>query len=137
MPGVIGALVVVLAITACSADEADTATGTDPAGITSTSVSVTTTVAATTSTALAPDTVDIENFAFIPDEITVSAGTTVTWRNLTASTTHTVTSPDESWPSRTLAAGDSFSVTFDEPGTYGYFCTIHQSMVGTVEVVDR
>lgn len=119
-------------VTACSSDVADTATGTDSATVTSTTVPVVT----STTTSEADYTFGIENFAFVPEGVTVSVGETVTWRNLTPSTTHTVTSPDDAWVSQTLGGGETFSVTFDQPGTYGFFCTIHPSMVGAVEVVD-
>jgi plastocyanin len=33
-----------------------------------------------------------------------------------------------------LSSGATFEFTFDEPGTYPYFCSIHPSMTGTVEV---
>ncbi len=33
-----------------------------------------------------------------------------------------------------LSPGDSFSFTFDRPGTYTYFCSIHPNMKGTIVV---
>ena len=66
----------------------------------------------------------------------MSAGTEVTWTN-DDTTPHDVTSTDgpgtdaattSTFASETLAQGDTFSFTFDEPGTYYYECTIHASM---------
>ena len=35
-----------------------------------------------------------------------------------------------------LAQGDTFSITYPEPGVYPYICGIHISMEGSVEVAD-
>ncbi len=56
--------------------------------------------------------------AFIPRTITVTAGTTVTWTN-EEPTTYIVNSDDGLFE-RDLALGDSFSYTFNEPGTFSY-----------------
>jgi plastocyanin len=85
--------------------------------------------------ATAPDAVTIDNFAFGPAAITVAAGTKVTWTNRDDEP-HTVTSADDPklFKSAALDTGDSFSFTFDKPGTYRYFCSIHPHMTGTVVV---
>lgn len=83
--------------------------------------------------------VTIENFAFNPDGVTVPAGTTVTWTNQD-DVPHTVTAgtpdaPDaDLFASGNLGNGDTFSYTFDEAGTFDYFCENHNSMRGTVTV---
>jgi len=41
---------------------------------------------------------------------------------------------DEMWDSETLQPGESFSFTFDTPGTFPYFCHIHPFMMGSVTV---
>jgi plastocyanin len=96
-----------------------------------------TTSEATTTTTGAlgePGEVVMENFAFQPAEITVEVGSEVTWTNQDG-VTHTATSDDEIWNSGNLASGGSFSQTFEEPGTYTYFCQIHPGrMQGTVVV---
>lgn len=84
------------------------------------------------------DTVTIANFSFGPGTLTVKAGTTVTWRN-TEDAPHTVTADDGSFGSNTLGQGDSFSFTFDTPGTYDYHCQFHggaghTGMSGTIVV---
>jgi plastocyanin len=80
--------------------------------------------------------VDIENFAFgyDPDRVAIPVGGTVTWTNGDAAP-HTATGRDrEALQSSRLDQGDSYSQTFDEPGTYEYFCEIHPNMRGTVVV---
>jgi plastocyanin len=76
--------------------------------------------------------VTIDNFTFDESSVSASVGDTVRWTN-EQSTTHTVTSGDELWDS-TLSSGDMFEFTFDEAGSYPYFCAIHPSMTGTIEV---
>jgi len=79
---------------------------------------------------------------FVPDILTVSKGTTVTWTN-GDSTLHTVTSGSpESGNSGTgtefdssyLAAGKTFQHQFSIPGTFDYYCTLHPYMKGKVVV---
>jgi plastocyanin len=77
--------------------------------------------------------VSIENFAFNPPNISVAPGTTVTWVN-NDTVPHTTTASDGTWDSETLQPGESFSFTFDTPGTFPYFCEIHPFMTGTVTV---
>lgn len=86
-----------------------------------------------TSGAVATNTVAIKNFTFVPMVITVKAGTAVTWTNQDASV-HTATADNKSFDSDNLAQGKSYSYTFAKPGTYDYFCEIHQYMKGTVIV---
>jgi plastocyanin len=82
--------------------------------------------------------VDISQYLFKPKELTVTAGTTVTWTNNDAEA-HTVTADDLAWDSDLFGSGDQFSMTFDTPGTFGYFCIPHGSpgmgMFGTIVVV--
>ncbi len=78
--------------------------------------------------------VSISNFAFSQKEITVKAGTTVTWTN-NDSAPHTVTSDSGSeLSSASLAKGQSYSHTFTQPGTYAYHCSVHPQMAGKVAV---
>lgn len=87
------------------------------------------------SSAVETDTVSIKNFAFSPVNISVKAGTKVTWTN-NDSATHTVTETDgKTGPSSdNLSNGDSYSFTFTKPGIYHYDCAIHPNMTGTVTV---
>jgi plastocyanin len=84
--------------------------------------------------AQAPDNkVEIDNFAFSPERITVKTGTTVTWLNAD-DTPHTVASSSKLFKSKALDTEDSFSFTFTTPGVYQYFCSLHPHMTGTVVV---
>lgn len=78
---------------------------------------------------------------FGPNDLSVKAGDTVTFTN-TDFVLHTVTSiasqddptPDGVFDTGLINSGESAEVTFDEPGTYDYFCSIHPQMRGTVTV---
>ena len=94
--------------------------------------------------------VTINTFQFKPGDIEVKAGDTVTWTN-GDDILHTVTSgkqadggvpgvtektepePDGTFDGD-LELDDTFSYTFDKPGTYDYFCEVHVAMVGRVTV---
>ena len=80
--------------------------------------------------------VSISNYAFHPATITIVIGVnnTVTWTNNDA-VSHTVTSDTSLFGSGTLAPGDTYTHEFDQAGTYGYHCSIHNFMTGTVIVV--
>jgi plastocyanin len=77
--------------------------------------------------------VSIVDFAFQPGYAVVSAGSTVSWYNAGAAP-HTVTSSSGVFDSGTIGSGGGFSTTFWTPGTYSYYCAIHPSMVGTIQV---
>lgn len=95
----------------------------------------------------ADQTVAMKLIAFAPETLEVEAGSTVTWRQDDAGF-HTVTSgtveqgasgvtpqSDSKFDSGQVAEGDSFEFTFDEPGSYPYFCAIHPAtMRGEVRV---
>jgi amicyanin len=79
------------------------------------------------------DQVQITNFAFAPADVTVVAGTTVTWTN-EDTTQHDVFAPPVGLQSPVLNQNDSYAHTFSSPGTYRYICSIHPFMHGTVVV---
>src|SRR5450759_3578682 len=86
------------------------------------------------SAARAADTeVKIDNFTYNPPQITVKAGTTVTWVNHD-DIPHTVTSKTMAFKSNALDTDDKFSFTFATPGSYPYFCALHPHMTGTIVV---
>ncbi|MBW3610272.1 MAG: cupredoxin family copper-binding protein [Actinobacteria bacterium] len=78
--------------------------------------------------------VGIDGFAFMPAEIDVAAGTTVTWTNQEAAEHSIRDEGDLFAESEALAEGESFSFTYDTPGAYPYVCGIHPYMKGTVTV---
>ena len=77
--------------------------------------------------------VKIDNFSFGPVLLTVAPGTKVTWMNRD-DIPHTIVADDKTFKSRALDTDETFSYTFDKPGTYPYFCSIHPHMTGTVVV---
>jgi amicyanin len=77
--------------------------------------------------------ITIDNFTFSPPEITVAAGTTVTWTN-DDDIPHTVRAVDGAFHSAAMDTADSYSFTFAKPGVYSYFCSLHPKMVGKVTV---
>jgi plastocyanin len=87
---------------------------------------------------------------FEPATLTVSRGTTVTWKHVSGSG-HTATldpgkvkdsskvampAGTQAWDSGNLSDGRSWTYTFEVPGTYSYVCLPHEErgMVGTVVV---
>ena len=76
---------------------------------------------------------------FVPSTVTIEAGETVTWEN-TDTAAHTATGgsaadgPSGVFDSSLIMATQSYSFTFDTPGTYVYFCMVHPWMEGTVIV---
>jgi plastocyanin len=77
--------------------------------------------------------VKIDNFSFGPETITVPRGATVSWTNHD-DIPHAVAADDKSFKSRVLDTNEKFSHTFDKPGTYPYFCSLHPKMTGKVVV---
>jgi plastocyanin len=75
----------------------------------------------------------MQDLSFQPGDITVEVGTEVTWTNEDG-VTHTTTSEDTAWDSGDLSSGETFSHTFDVPGSYAYVCDIHPTMQATVTV---
>ena len=73
--------------------------------------------------------VNIDNFSFAPALLTVAAGTRVTWTNRD-DIPHTVTdaATPRAMKSPPLDTGETFAFTFDKPGTYAYFCSLHAHM---------
>jgi plastocyanin len=63
----------------------------------------------------------IVDFDFAPRNLTVDAGTTVTWSN-TGERPHTASDRGGTFDTKPIAPGASAEVTFSAPGTYFYFC---------------
>jgi amicyanin len=78
-------------------------------------------------------TVTMDHNTFIPGEITVVPGTTVTWTNNEAMP-HTVVDQNKAFRSKTLIKDATFSFTFTTAGDYDYLCSIHPNMKGKVIV---
>lgn len=110
-----------------------------------------TTVPTTSTSAAAGPVINLSSLMFHPTTITVKVGDAITWRNDEA-ITHTVTSgrfvgvdkttglrsstePDGTFNAKLAGKGKTFSFTFTKPGTYTYYCDIHQGMNATIKVV--
>lgn len=120
-------VVATLAVTACTGDDSAS-----PADVAPNPPAATDAARPT-----APDkSVTISRSRFDQRELVVAVGTTVVFENRDAFA-HTVTSTDASplaFDSGDLGEGGTFEVTFDQPGTYPYFCEIHPTMRATVIV---
>ena len=82
---------------------------------------------------------ETSNACYLPQDITINAGDTVTWDNID-NAAHTVTGgspangPSGVFDSSLLMAQGVFSHTFDDAGYYDYFCMVHPWMIGSVTV---
>jgi plastocyanin len=105
------------------------------AGTSASSTPATTAASASSGSATASggSTVEINNFMFTPMSLTVSAGTTVTWK-FDDSTQHTVAADDKSFTSPPMGKGQTYTHTFKSAGTVKYHCSIHPFMTGTIVV---
>src|SRR5581483_8002643 len=77
--------------------------------------------------------VDIENFSFVPADVSVPVGTTLTWINHDDAP-HTVTASDKQFGSPSIDPDGQYTFTFTTAGTYSYFCSIHPFMTARVTV---
>ena len=84
-------------------------------------------------TAAADTGVTISDFQFAPTSVTIDVGDTVTWTT-DGPTPHSATADDGSFDTGIFEAGQSRSETFDQAGTFAYFCTPHPNMRGTITV---
>ena len=79
------------------------------------------------------------NSCFSPASITINAGDTIEWVNGDTAA-HTVTSgspadgPDGVFDSSLVMGSASYSFTFEDAGSYSYFCMVHPWMTGSVTV---
>ena len=87
-----------------------------------------------TTGSVSSNTINITNFAFDPNSITVKLGSTVRWVNRD-SVPHRILFANGA-DSKILAPSQSWSNKFDQAGTFDYACTIHPTMQGTV-IVER
>ena len=124
-------LSMVLVLGACGGDDSDTAA---PPTTTSMLSALPAATASSGQTSRA-GAVAIAEFAFMPSPVTVPPGGAVTWTN-NDEAAHSVSdsSPMGTPESKSLNKGDTFSITYPQPGTYPYVCGIHNYMQGSVEV---
>ena len=78
--------------------------------------------------------IEIKDFAFNPQTITVKSGQKITWINRDEEP-HTVVSVEKQFKkSPALDTDQEFRVVAGSPGTYSYFCSVHPKMTGTIVV---
>jgi plastocyanin len=75
----------------------------------------------------------ITDGGYAPQVTHILLGTTVEWTCLEG--VHTTTSRDGLWDSGIMVPDDTFTYTFDEPGVFYYYDTIHLWPLGTIQVV--
>jgi plastocyanin len=79
--------------------------------------------------------IEIKDFAFNPQTITVKSGEKITWINRDEEP-HTIVSVEKQFKKSTaLDTDQEFTITAGAPGTYTYFCSVHPKMTGTIVVV--
>ena len=78
-------------------------------------------------------TVEINGFDFVPRDLTVPAGVTITWVNRD-SAPHDATESSGAWSTTRLKQGQRASLRFEEPGTFEYRCSIHTDMTAKLTV---
>jgi plastocyanin len=126
-----------LGLVACGGSGSDSSSGAEtapPAGEESTTES-TQSEPAPSGEAAKAEKVQIVEFTYEPDPVVVQVGGKVTWQNEDTAP-HTATADDGSFDTGIIEKGKLGSATFKEPGTFTYFCEVHPTMHGTVEVVE-
>ena len=86
-----------------------------------------------TSSEAAAVTVNIQNFAFDPPEVTAAVGETIGWTNAD-SAPHTATPDDGACDTGNIAQDATAGLVFDAAGTYTYHCNVHPNMTGTITI---
>jgi plastocyanin len=76
--------------------------------------------------------IDISDFTYRPETVTVRAGSRVRWVN-DDTAPHTATAAG-AFDTGALRKGDSKVLTLDKAGSYSYVCEFHPFMKGTVVV---
>ncbi len=79
------------------------------------------------------DSTNLGDKAYEPNPIKIAPGSSVLWTN-DDRVAHSVTAIEGGFDSGILDAGELFEYTFNKVGGYDYYCILHPSMVGRVEV---
>jgi plastocyanin len=78
--------------------------------------------------------ITVVNMAFTPSAVTVNLSNRVVWTFKDAGVTHTSTSNQGFWNSGSKTFDQAFGKTFTYAGSFGYHCTFHSNMIGTIRV---
>jgi plastocyanin len=127
--GTLATLVLSAVLAGCGSSSSSSSGGSAASKATSTSSTPAASPASGTKVSIA-----ISNYAFKPADITVKAGTKLTFTNHDA-TAHTATSKTPGFDTGTIKPGASATVMVSKPGTYSYYCQFHAFMVAKVTVV--
>jgi plastocyanin len=88
----------------------------------------------TASVAAKENKIEIKDFAFNPETITVKSGQKITWINRDEEP-HTIVSVEKQFKkSPALDTDQEFTIVAGSPGTYSYYCSVHPKMTGTIVV---
>lgn len=130
-------IVLALGLAACGDSGDDSSTGSDDsAATTETATEPIGSAPAPSGEAARAEKVEIVEFVYGPDPVTIQAGGKVIWQNEDTAP-HTATADDGSFDTGTIEKGKIKSKTFKEAGTIAYYCEIHPTMHGTIEVVKK
>ena len=77
----------------------------------------------------------MKGFQFIPSELTVKVGQSVTWRNEDTAK-HDAFSEESGLDTNDIGEGGTVTFQPDKAGTINYICSIHPQMKGTLLVED-
>jgi plastocyanin len=114
-----------------SSDSSSSSTTAETSAASTTAATSSSSGGTTASTGSGP--VEIVDFKYDPETVTVKAGSKLEFTNKD-SAAHTATAQDSSFDTGTLNQGDSATVTLDKPGTYDYYCRFHAFMKASVVV---
>lgn len=137
--GVIGVVVAVLVIVFVAMGSSDTETASTDEFTDQSSQSDAAANTGTDTPEQSADTIEIRDFKYAPEKMTVKKGTTVTWKNFD-NTKHNVVFDDESAGEveggKLIGNGEEVSFTFNEVGDFSYFCEPHPYMKASVTVTE-
>lgn len=77
---------------------------------------------------------DQQQWKFVPAEVEIAVGDSVTWDLTDAQISHSATADDKAFDSGLIAPGNKWTHTFDKPGEYRYHCEPHPWKKGVVRV---
>lgn len=118
------------AFAGCGDDDSDTSSAAPATGGTA----ETTPDAAAPAAEAAPGAVVMKGIRFMPGDITVSVGDTVTWTNEDPVDHDVVDEAGGKFKSELFSEGETFEYTAEEAGAIEYVCTVHPGMGGTITV---
>jgi len=99
-----------------------------------TETKTTETASSTVATSSQTHNISIENFAYSQKELVINKGDTVIWKNIDRVPHDVVGTTFTELKGPIMGYGLTYSFTFNEPGTYNYFCSLHPSMKAVVIV---